>query len=80
MRFNFCLQHIHGGGFVVGSTSRLDFASHLFARAEALKSPIIYVSANYRLNAFGFLAGEQTLKTGGANAGLLDRKLFLSWS
>lgn len=48
------------------------------------KEPVIYVSFNYRIAAFGFLASaelEEAAKEGSAvlNAGLYDMKLALEW-
>lgn len=38
-----------------------------------------FVSINYRLGAFGWLAGESLQKDGDANAGLLDQQFALRW-
>jgi len=38
-----------------------------------LDEPVIYVSANYRLNALGFLGGKEVQAAGIGNAGLRDR-------
>lgn len=38
-----------------------------------------FVSINYRLGAFGWLAGETLQKDGDANAGLLDQQFALRW-
>jgi carboxylesterase type B len=40
---------------------------------------IIYVSLQYRLGMFGFLAGAEVMANGVANAGLLDQRLALEW-
>ena len=40
---------------------------------------IIYVVANYRLGAFGFLAGTSVENDGIPNAGLWDQRATLQW-
>ena len=49
-------------------------------RAAAAGKPLIGVSINYRLNAFGFLWGSEELTANGsANNGLRDQRLALHW-
>ena len=40
---------------------------------------IIYVAINYRLGAFGFLAGPTLQENGDSNAGLYDQRLAIEW-
>lgn len=40
---------------------------------------MIYVAMNYRLGAFGFLAGSEVQVDGTANAALYDQRLALEW-
>lgn len=40
---------------------------------------LIYVSIQYRLGIFGFLAGGEIAKDGVLNAGLLDQRAALEW-
>jgi carboxylesterase type B len=41
---------------------------------------VIYVAINYRLGAFGFLAGPEFEGEGGnSNAGLLDQRAAIEW-
>lgn len=42
-------------------------------------TPIIGVSLNYRLSAFGFLAGQQARGAGLTNIGFHDQRLALRW-
>ena len=42
-------------------------------------TPIIGVSLNYRLSAFGFLSGAQAMDAGLANIGFHDQRLALRW-
>lgn len=69
---------VFGGGFEFGSTQTYD-ASELILTSIAQQQDIIYVSVNYRLGGFGFLAGSEILKDGSSNLGLLDQRLGLEW-
>jgi carboxylesterase type B len=40
---------------------------------------MIFVALNYRLGAFGFLAGPEVEMDGTQNAGLYDQRLALDW-
>lgn len=67
----------YGGGYSSGDKTSSGSPSGLIDRSE---EEIIYVSFNYRLGAFGFLAGDDFRKEGGvSNAGLLDQRLALKW-
>ncbi|KAL9931393.1 hypothetical protein V8E36_009790 [Tilletia maclaganii] len=73
---------IHGGAFQWGSGSW--DGSRLVAESVRLNAPIIFVSMNYRLGAFGFLGGSAMLaaaKQGNAalNAGMYDTRMALKW-
>jgi len=48
-------------------------------RSIALGKPIVYVSLNYRLNAFGFLAGKEVKEAGVGNIGLQDQRQAFRW-
>ncbi|OAA37066.1 carboxylesterase family protein [Beauveria brongniartii RCEF 3172] len=70
---------IYGGGFVNGikSSSNSGLPGGLLDRAG---NNAVYVALNYRLGAFGFLAGASFEDAGGVpNAGLLDQRLALEW-
>ncbi|WPG98872.1 putative secreted lipase [Acrodontium crateriforme] len=69
---------IYGGGFEFGSTSMYD-ASSIIQRSIDLDQPIIYVSINYRVNAFGFLPGADLASEGATNLGLRDQRLAMQW-
>ncbi|KAL9030595.1 MAG: hypothetical protein Q9196_001301 [Gyalolechia fulgens] len=65
------LVWIHGGGFSSGYKTQ-------YAPITLLKqssSGLVLVALNYRLGAFGWLAGAGAV----ANAGLLDQRLALQW-
>ncbi|KAH7911393.1 sterol esterase [Hygrophoropsis aurantiaca] len=69
---------IYGGAFETGDASAYD-GTPVVARSAALGSDVIYVSFNYRLNGFGFLAGSEVQEEGVANLGLYDQRLALQW-
>ncbi|KAF8987707.1 carotenoid ester lipase precursor [Cyathus striatus] len=69
---------IFGGGFEVGDTSSNDGGS-VVNRSIALGEPVIYVSANYRLNALGFLGGKEAQAAGAGNLGLKDQRFAMQW-
>ena len=71
---------IHGGGFTQGSTGNPRFnMSFMVEHSVAMGQPIIGISINYRLNAFGFLSSKEVSKTGHSNFGLRDQRLALHW-
>jgi len=70
---NWSLQWFYGGAFGIGDASSYD-GSTLVHRSVELGKPVIYVNFNYRVNAFGWLAGKEALAGGAANVGLHDRE------
>lgn len=76
---------IYGGAFQVGSSSMYDGGVYVRSSIE-MDQPVILVTFNYRLGAFGFLGGEavqedETEGEGGkaTNSGLMDQRLALQW-
>ncbi|KZV61365.1 alpha beta-hydrolase [Peniophora sp. CONT] len=69
---------IHGGGFEIGGTSAND-GGVIVDRSIELGMPVVFVSMNYRLTAFGFMPGEEIRKAGVGNLGLQDQRLALRW-
>ncbi|KAF5392596.1 hypothetical protein D9757_002272 [Collybiopsis confluens] len=67
-----------GGGFEIGGTSMYD-GSSIVERSLELNEPVIYVSMNYRLAAWGFLASQEVKDAGLGNLGLQDQRLALRW-
>lgn len=67
------LVWIHGGGFVFGAGSEPIYDGEDYAA----RGDIVFVSFNYRLNGFGFLATSH--QDGAANLGLLDQIAALRW-
>jgi len=81
---------IFGGGFELGSSAALGFeetalpgllyqGANLVARSVQMKKPIIFVSANYRVNAFGGLASQEITDAGVANLHLKDQRVAMQW-
>jgi acetylcholinesterase len=64
---------LFGGGFEFGSSASYD-GSIIVNRSIELQKPVIYVSMNYRLAAFGFLASQEVKDKGIGNLGLWDRE------
>jgi len=69
---------IFGGAFEIGDASIYP-GNVLVERSLVLDEPVIFVSHNYRLNAFGFLAGQEVQDAGLTNVGLRDQRLALEW-
>lgn len=67
---------IHGGGYAQGSSADASYNGTAFAEAG-----IVLVTINYRLNALGWLATQETLDQYGTtgNWGLLDQIKALEW-
>lgn len=71
---------IHGGGFVQGSGVDLRYnLSFIVQDSVANGTPMIGVSINYRLGAWGFLQGNNVSENDGSNYGLRDQRLALHW-
>ncbi|EEA26279.1 hypothetical protein EYB25_003522 [Talaromyces marneffei] len=65
---------IHGGGYGSGNAD-----ADMSWMVETPVTKFVAVSIQYRLGAFGFLAGKDVQKHGIANAGLYDQYLALQW-
>ncbi|KAK1976424.1 Alpha/Beta hydrolase protein [Colletotrichum cereale] len=72
------LLFIHGGGYVQGSKTEYGSGVGLLNAAAGDNEDLIYVSINYRLGLFGFLAGSDT-SDAFANLGLQDQVFALEW-
>ncbi|GAQ03075.1 uncharacterized MFS-type transporter C18.02 [Aspergillus lentulus] len=72
---------IHGGGLVLGANSWPQFDYARFVKLSVEKNlPIVAVSMNYRLGAFGFLTSDELRRAGyNANNGLRDQKVAMRW-
>lgn len=69
---------IYGGGFELGGTSMYN-GGVIVKRSISLGEPIVYVSMNYRVSAFGFLPGKEVKAAGIGNLGLQDQRQALRW-
>ncbi|KAL0577126.1 hypothetical protein V5O48_004879 [Marasmius crinis-equi] len=69
---------IFGGGFELGSPQMYDGTS-IVERSIQLGQPVIYVSMNYRVTGFGFLASKEVKAAGVGNLGLQDQREALRW-
>ncbi|KAJ7599913.1 carotenoid ester lipase precursor [Mycena floridula] len=69
---------IFGGGFELGSPAMYDGAT-IVQRSIDLREPVIYVSMNYRVTGFGFMAGKEIKAAGVGNLGLQDQREALRW-
>ncbi|KAH8079814.1 Alpha/Beta hydrolase protein [Cristinia sonorae] len=67
-----------GGGFEIGGTNIYNGGA-IVKRSIDLKEPVVYVSMNYRVSAFGFLGSKEVKAAGVGNLGLQDQRLALRW-
>ncbi|KAJ7039660.1 alpha/beta-hydrolase [Mycena alexandri] len=73
------LVWIHGGAYMTSAASNPQFdPTRILQRSVILKKAIIFVSMNYRLNTFGFLASTSVPRED-LNAGLLDQRQALEF-
>lgn len=71
---------IHGGGlYEGGSADRRYNLSFIVQNSVELGTPIVAVSLNYRLSAYGFLCGSEALDEGITNNGFRDQRQALRW-
>ncbi|KAJ7147408.1 carotenoid ester lipase precursor [Mycena crocata] len=68
----------YGGGFEAGNSADTDVRP-VVERSIVTDDPIIIVTPNYRLNAFGFLGGNEVRNAGISNLGLRDQIFALEW-
>jgi len=73
----------HGGSYVLGASSFLIYDATQLVSAAAADDEVIVVTANYRLQVFGFLGGERMRDPGAfdgsGNWGLLDQRAAMQW-
>ncbi|KAK3305024.1 carboxylesterase family protein [Chaetomium strumarium] len=71
---------IFGGGWQQGATADPRYnMSYIIRQAAVNNKPILGVSINYRLAAFGFLDSKEVRSAGVNNLGLLDQRVALHW-
>ncbi|KAK7055867.1 carboxylic ester hydrolase [Favolaschia claudopus] len=69
---------IFGGGFEIGNAADTEMRP-LVERSILNGEPIIVVTPNYRVSAWGFLAGKEAQNAGISNLGLRDQIFALEW-
>ncbi|KZV69381.1 alpha/beta-hydrolase [Peniophora sp. CONT] len=73
------LLYIHGGMYAVGASSSPGAdGKHIVGRSVEIGKPIIFVSINYRVNTFGFLASKH-VPVQNLNVGLQDQSAALKF-
>ncbi|KAF2477571.1 cholinesterase [Lindgomyces ingoldianus] len=71
---------IHGGGLTEGSSIDQRYnMSFIVKKSVEIGKPIIGVSVNYRLSMWGFITGDEVVKTGNTNLGFRDQRLGMHW-
>lgn len=71
---------IFGGAFVQGSgVDRRYNMSFMVERSVEIGQPIMAITLNYRLGAWGFLSSQEVTASGQSNFGLRDQRLALEW-
>ncbi|KAL3484421.1 carboxylesterase [Aspergillus germanicus] len=71
---------IYGGGFTAGGSADQRYnTSYLVSTSIEIAKPIIAVSINYRVAAWGFLASKEVADASETNIGLFDQRLALRW-
>ncbi|KAG5961748.1 hypothetical protein E4U57_007451 [Claviceps arundinis] len=72
--------NIHGGGLHQGGSADKRFnLSFIVEQSVQMKKPIIGVSLNYRLAAWGFLGSKEAIDAGATNIGYRDQRMALHW-
>ncbi|TID15951.1 Vacuolar protein sorting-associated protein 45 [Venturia nashicola] len=67
---------IYGGAFILGSKDGMYDGTPLVRQSEG---NVIYVVGNYRLGAFGYLAGTTVERDATPNAGFHDQRAIFKW-
>ncbi|KKK23930.1 hypothetical protein P175DRAFT_0481441 [Aspergillus ochraceoroseus IBT 24754] len=71
---------IFGGGWQQGATADPRYnVSYITRQAAVNGKPVIGVSINYRVAAFGFLDSKEVRASGNNNLGLLDQRVAMRW-
>ncbi|KAH7091971.1 Alpha/Beta hydrolase protein [Paraphoma chrysanthemicola] len=74
------LLWIYGGGWQQGSTGDPRYnMSYIVEQSVLNNKPVIGVSINYRMAAFGFIYSREIADAGSQNLGLRDQRIALKW-
>ncbi|KAL9109252.1 MAG: hypothetical protein Q9227_006007 [Pyrenula ochraceoflavens] len=77
------IHWFYGGGYILGDKQQLTPILPLYDGTGLItesSNNVIFVASNYRLGAFGFLAGTTVENQGLPNAGLWDQRAALQWT
>ncbi|KAL8717750.1 MAG: hypothetical protein Q9225_005036 [Loekoesia sp. 1 TL-2023] len=72
----------YGGAYIFGGKDQFDPLLPFYDGTGLLQQSggnVIFVASNYRVGAYGFLAGDTMEKQGLPNAGLYDQRAALQW-
>ena len=69
------LLWIHGGGYTIGYAANAGGPNFV----SSSNGSIVFVSIQYRLGAYGFLASDEVAESGTPNAALLDQRAAIDW-
>lgn len=84
------MMWIFGGGFQLGSSAALGAeltavqgliyqGARIVQRSVEMGQPVVFVSANYRVNAFGTLASQEMTDANVTNLMLKDQRTAMRW-
>ncbi|KAE8337624.1 hypothetical protein BDV24DRAFT_154177 [Aspergillus arachidicola] len=73
------IVYFYGGGHALGNKGGVDPSGLIQRSQQQGKDGVIHVALNYRLGAFGWLAGHTVSRKGTPNAALHDQLLGLTW-
>ncbi|KAL8850387.1 MAG: hypothetical protein Q9221_004707 [Calogaya cf. arnoldii] len=76
------ISWFYGGAYIFGGKDQFSDAIPFYGGTGLVQQSggnVIYVSSNYRLGAYGFLAGSTMERDGLPNAGLYDQRAVLQW-
>ncbi|KAI4217815.1 MAG: hypothetical protein LQ349_009005 [Xanthoria aureola] len=76
------ISWFYGGAYIFGAKDQAEPILPFYdgtGLLQASGSNTIFVASNYRMGAYGFLAGTTMEKTGLPNAGLYDQRAALQW-
>ncbi|KAJ3334281.1 hypothetical protein HDU76_003930 [Blyttiomyces sp. JEL0837] len=70
---------VHGGSGAYGGSADTLFDGFHFVANALNDTPVIFVSFNYRLNVFGYLASKELAAENALNIGLHDQRFVFNW-
>ena len=79
---------VYGGAYMIGAKDQADQAAPFYSGQSIMEAvaamgdqgePVIFITGNYRLGAFGWLAGPTMQEWGMPNAGLYDQRLVFEF-